>query len=136
LQQEKEGGDYAPAPYGRQEVFSRARGQLRMRLENDVPLGLRYDSKPLKMTGMMSKTGKTPAPKDFECALAEMESLVNDMESGAQPLEASLAAYKRGMELAAYCQKVLADAESQIKILENGLLKDFDPTTVGQDAND
>lgn len=84
----------------------------------------------------MSKPGKTPPPKDFESALAEMETLVADMEGGDLPLEASLAAYKRGMELSAYCQKILADAETQVKILENGLLKDFDPTSTQTDGDD
>lgn len=87
-------------------------------------------------TGKMSKTGKPTPPKDFESALAEMEALVAEMESGDLPLEVSLAAYKRGMELSAYCQKALADAETQVKILENGLLKDFDPGSVDTASDD
>lgn len=84
----------------------------------------------------MSKSGKTTAPKDFESALAEMEALAAGMESGELSLDASLAAYKRGMELSAYCQKVLADAETQIKILEDGQLRDFDPETESSDRDD
>lgn len=84
----------------------------------------------------MSKSGKPTAPKDFESALAEMEALAADMESGDLSLEASLAAYKRGMELSAYCQKALADAETQIKILEDGQLRDFDPEAAPADDND
>ena len=42
------------------------------------------------------------------------------MESGQLPLDASLAAYKRGAELLHYCRQQLADAEQQVKILENG----------------
>lgn len=84
----------------------------------------------------MSKPGKTLPPKDFESALAEMEALVADMEGGDLPLEASLAAYKRGMELSAFCQKVLADAESQVKILENGVLTDFHPVPAQADGDD
>jgi len=75
----------------------------------------------------MSKPGKNLPPKDFESALAEMERLVAGMEAADLPLEAALAAYRRGVELAAYCQKTLAEAESQVRILEDGQLRDFDP---------
>jgi len=75
----------------------------------------------------MSKTAKPVPPKNFESAVAELEGLVAAMEAGNLSLEDSLAAYKRGMELTTWCQKTLADAEQQVKILENGLLKDFDP---------
>lgn len=64
-----------------------------------------------------------PTPKDFESALMELETLVADMESGRLNLEASLAAYKRGSELAAFCQKTLDAAEQEVKMLENGELK-------------
>lgn len=74
----------------------------------------------------MSKTGKTTPPKDFESALAELESLVERMESGQLPLEESLAAYKRGVELTAFCQQKLSAAEQQVKVLEGGKLKDFE----------
>jgi exodeoxyribonuclease VII small subunit len=75
----------------------------------------------------MSKTSKSPPPKTFEAAVAELEGLVAAMEAGNLALEDSLAAYQRGMELTGWCQKTLAAAEQQVKILENGLLKDFDP---------
>jgi len=82
----------------------------------------------------MPKTEKTPAiegdtrePKDYESALKELETLVFEMESGDLSLEDSLAAYKRGMELSTFCQKKLEDAELQIKVLENGVLKDYIP---------
>ncbi len=74
----------------------------------------------------MSKPGKSQPPKDFESALKEMERIVAAMETGELSLEASLSTFQRGMELSAYCQKVLTDAEARIKILENGQLKDFD----------
>jgi exodeoxyribonuclease VII small subunit len=75
----------------------------------------------------MPKTEKPAKPKDFESAIQELEQVVAEMESGKLSLEASLAAYKRGMELSAFCQKTLEEAEQQVKILEKGLLKDFDP---------
>jgi exodeoxyribonuclease VII small subunit len=56
----------------------------------------------------------------FETALAELEELVHCMEDGKLELEASIAAYRRGMALMKHCQAQLADAEQQIRILENG----------------
>jgi exodeoxyribonuclease VII small subunit len=47
------------------------------------------------------------------------------MEEGQMPLEQSLAAYKRGAELLKFCQAQLHDAQQQVKILENGVLKNF-----------
>ena len=69
---------------------------------------------------------RVPAPpKDFETALQELETLVADMESGRLNLEAALAAYKRGSELAAFCQKTLNAADQQVKQLDQGILKDL-----------
>ena len=68
---------------------------------------------------------RAASPKDYESALAELEAIVSDMESGQLPLEASLAAYKRGAELLQYCSQQLGDAEQQVKILENGTLQPF-----------
>ncbi|HTQ02150.1 MAG TPA: exodeoxyribonuclease VII small subunit [Casimicrobiaceae bacterium] len=69
----------------------------------------------------------TPPPKDFEAALAELERIVASMEGGQLPLADSLAAYKRGAELVAFCQLALKDAQQQIEILEKGVLKSFAP---------
>lgn len=81
----------------------------------------------------MSKTGKTTPPKDFESALAELEGLVERMESGQLPLEESLAAYKRGIELTTYCQQKLSAAEQQVKQLEGNSLKDFQAESSNDD---
>lgn len=91
----------------------------------------------------MSKAGRNSPSKDspatevpardFESAMAELESIVAGMESGDQSLEASLRAYQRGMELAAYCRKTLSEAEQQVKILEDGVFKDF---SLGDDTED
>lgn len=70
---------------------------------------------------------RAAAPKDYESALAELEAIVADMEGGQLSLDASLAAYKRGAELLAYCRQQLTDAEQQVSILENGKLAPFAP---------
>ncbi|NWG31308.1 MAG: exodeoxyribonuclease VII small subunit [Rhodocyclaceae bacterium] len=56
-------------------------------------------------------------PASFEAALQELERLVQTLETGNLPLEASLAAYERGMALLKYCQETLACAEQRIRIL-------------------
>jgi exodeoxyribonuclease VII small subunit len=73
----------------------------------------------------MSKTTKTAAGPSFESALAELEKIVAAMEEGQMPLEQSLTAYKRGAELLKFCQSQLQEAQQQVKILENGVLKNF-----------
>jgi exodeoxyribonuclease VII small subunit len=73
----------------------------------------------------MAKPRPSPPPKDYESALAELEAIVNEMESGQLPLEASLSAYKRGAELLQYCRQQLADAEQQVRILEDDKLKPY-----------
>lgn len=67
---------------------------------------------------------KNPPPS-FETAMAELEALVEKMDSGQLPLEESLGAYQRGVELLKYCEKVLADAQQRVRVLEDGALKDL-----------
>ena len=61
----------------------------------------------------------------FESALTELEKIVASMEAGQMPLEQSLAAYKRGAELLKFCQTALQDAQQQVKILEDDVLRNF-----------
>jgi len=73
----------------------------------------------------MPKSAKSQTTQTFESALAELEKIVSSMEAGQMPLEQSLAAYQRGAELLKFCQAALQDAQQQVKILENGILRDF-----------
>lgn len=73
----------------------------------------------------MPKSTKSDQPASFESALAELEKIVATMESGKLTLEQSLAAHERGLELARYCQSVLARAQQQVKVLEENTLKNF-----------
>jgi exodeoxyribonuclease VII small subunit len=79
----------------------------------------------------MSKTNPQE-PASFEAALAELEKIVAGMESGKLSLEQSLEAHKRGLELAQYCQNLLAQAQQQVKVLEENALKNFP----GADSHD
>lgn len=72
-----------------------------------------------------TKNSTSSRPESFEAALSELEEIVAAMESGQMSLEASLTAYKRGAELLQYCQKQLQEAQQQVRILENGMLKNY-----------
>ncbi|HYC47474.1 MAG TPA: exodeoxyribonuclease VII small subunit [Burkholderiales bacterium] len=73
----------------------------------------------------MATSGKSQGEASFESALDELEKIVASMETGQMPLEQSLAAYKRGAELLKFCQSALQDAQQQVKILEDNVLKSF-----------
>lgn len=66
---------------------------------------------------------QSAVPPSFESALVELEALVAKMEGGQLPLADSLAAYKRSTELLQYCQAALEEAQQQVQILENGVLR-------------
>lgn len=54
---------------------------------------------------------------DFESAIAELETLVDEMEHGDISLEESLKKFERGIELTRTCQKALQDAEQKVRML-------------------
>lgn len=62
---------------------------------------------------------KRSEPADFEAALRELEGLVEKMEQGDLSLEASLAAFERGIQLTRTCQDALAQAEQKVEQLVN-----------------
>jgi exodeoxyribonuclease VII small subunit len=76
----------------------------------------------------MPTPGKSQDSPTFESALTELEKIVAGMEAGQLPLEQSLAAYKRGAELLKYCQTALQDAQREVRILEENVLKNFGAT--------
>ena len=77
----------------------------------------------------MPRTSATAAsaapPASFEQAMQELEQLVAQMEAGELPLEASVAAYKRGSELVKFCAAQLDKVDTQVKLLEGDMLKPF-----------
>lgn len=73
--------------------------------------------------------GKADKAMAFETAMAEIEQIVSGMELGKLSLEESLAAYQRGADLLAFCRAKLDAAQQQVRVLEDGALKDFLPET-------
>ena len=63
--------------------------------------------------------------KDFESAIAELESIVKQLEEGDMPLDTSLKLFERGVTLSRYCHEQLGAAQRRIEILtERGEIKD------------
>ena len=73
-------------------------------------------------------TAAAPVPElpvRYEDALAELERLVQAMESGQMPLDGLLDSYRRGAQLLEFCRERLQAVEAQVKVLEDGQLKDW-----------
>ncbi len=64
-----------------------------------------------------------PAPASYELAIAELDRLVQAMESGQMPLDQLLDSYRRGADLLDFCRQRLDAVEQQVKVLEDGQLK-------------
>lgn len=75
------------------------------------------------------------AKLNFEQALAELEKIVSRMESGDLSLEQALAAHKRGLELARFCQQRLETAQQQVKVLEGEVLKPLEKVTAAAERD-
>jgi len=53
----------------------------------------------------------------FEAALARLEAVVEEMESGSLPLEEMLKRFEEGSRLVEQCEQRLAEVEQRIEIL-------------------
>jgi exodeoxyribonuclease VII small subunit len=72
----------------------------------------------------MADSNPDPTIKDFEAAIAELESIVKKLEEGDLALEKSLELYERGVQLSRFCHSRLEEAERRIEIVnERGELK-------------
>jgi len=65
------------------------------------------------------------SPKSFEAAISELETIVQEMESGQLSLEEALARYQRGSSLLKFCQGTLDEAEQRVRKLEGDELVPF-----------
>lgn len=53
----------------------------------------------------------------FEDALAALEAIVRNLESGQQKLEDAISAYERGAALKKHCEAKLAEAEARVQAI-------------------
>jgi exodeoxyribonuclease VII small subunit len=75
---------------------------------------------------MASATQESAPPNlEFEDALKQLETIVEQMESGDLPLESLLKRFEEGTRLARLCQDKLGAAELEIARLEKNLGGDF-----------
>jgi exodeoxyribonuclease VII small subunit len=58
-----------------------------------------------------------PADLPFEAGLERLEAIVQALDRGDLALEAALAAFEEGVELARHCHGCLAQAEQRIELL-------------------
>ena len=56
----------------------------------------------------------------FEDAYAQLEKIVEQLETNSLPLDESLALFGEGQQLSAYCQQLLDKAELQVNKLISG----------------
>lgn len=65
---------------------------------------------------MAQKTKKQDLSKlSFEQAINDLNGIVENIESGQTPLQASLEQYEKGMELIKHCRSILTAAEKRIE---------------------
>ncbi len=62
----------------------------------------------------MSSEAQKP---NFEQSIKELEAIVERMEAGDLPLEESLQAFERGIEINRRCQTMLSTAEQRVRVL-------------------
>lgn len=61
--------------------------------------------------------GKETEELQFEEAVAELERIVEQLESGDVPLEKAIELFQQGMQLSHLCNRKLEQVEQQIEIL-------------------
>ncbi|MDO5666445.1 MAG: exodeoxyribonuclease VII small subunit [Alcaligenaceae bacterium] len=62
-------------------------------------------------------------PEQFEEAMKELQTIVQSMENQVLSLDDALKAYQRGMLLSRVCQEKLEEAQLQVNVLQENLLK-------------
>jgi exodeoxyribonuclease VII small subunit len=66
------------------------------------------------------------ATTTFEDRLERLKLVVEQLERGDLPLEEGVALYKEGLELVKACGKQLETARHEVKIVSEGLVREFD----------
>ena len=68
----------------------------------------------------MSPSKKSSEDLSYEQAFAELEAVVEALESEQRPLNEAIALYERGQALAKYCTGLLEKAELKVRQLSGG----------------
>ena len=70
---------------------------------------------------------------DFEKAMARLEQLIHDLESGKLDLDESIEVFEEGVELSKKCHKKLTEAEAMVKKLIKDESGEFELELFGED---
>lgn len=78
------------------------------------------------MSDSTENTAEKADAMSFESAMAELGRIVAQLEEGELPLETSITAYQRGVELVRYCTAQLEKVDQKIEMLDKEMLKPFE----------
>ncbi len=70
---------------------------------------------------------------NLEKSLAELEALVEELESGDLPLEKAMKKFEQGIKLTRGCQSALKEAEQKVQVLLEGAEGELDIFDAGDD---
>ncbi|MFH1914463.1 MAG: exodeoxyribonuclease VII small subunit [Pseudomonadota bacterium] len=76
--------------------------------------------------------------ESFEEKLERLKDVVDRLERGDLPLEQGVALYKEGLALAQVCGKQLEAARQEVRIVSDGLVREFEAleTMAAEDGDD
>ena len=81
----------------------------------------------------MARSSKGPGLGGLERSLADLEQVVERLETGDLPLEQALKEFERGIKLTRECQTALREVEQKVEILlkktPEGAPEPFEPET-------
>jgi len=68
------------------------------------------------------------AKKTYELAMKQLETLVEELESGDIPLEKAFKKFEEGMKLSRHCSQILDETEKKVTLLmeESGTYEEKD----------
>lgn len=69
---------------------------------------------------------KKTSSTNFEAQLSELETIVEQLETGDLPLEDALKVFEKGVKLSRQCQLLLSEAEQKVTILMDNQEQNFD----------
>lgn len=64
---------------------------------------------------------------DVEKSMAELEKIVEQLETGELTLDKSLKQFEKGVRISRECQSALSDAEQKVQLLLDSELSEIDP---------
>ena len=73
-----------------------------------------------------------PKAKTFETALAELQIIIEELESGSPSLGKMIKLFEEGMKLMSYCRNELNDVEDRVRTLIKGNDEFIEKTRIDQ----